>query len=154
MAKIELTQNKFALVDTEDFEKLKGYKWYLMGSYAARYNPLNGGNIFLHREIMGTPSEMETDHINGDRLDNRRINLRVCTSLENHRNRLKGNKTSSKYKGVTWHKRCSKWYAAISLESRSLYIGYFKNEVHAAMAYDLWADYLFGSFAKLNFKKI
>jgi len=98
MKKIKLTQGKYALVDNEDYERLNQWKWYANRQnstrhraiwYATRYS-LGGTNkrkkLLMHRLIMNTPKEMQTDHLSGDGLDNRRENLKICTQSENLQN--------------------------------------------------------------------
>lgn len=86
MKTIKLTQNKTVKVDDSDYQWLNQYKWYFhVQGYAVRKS--KGKAILMHRLIMNTPEGMDTDHINRDKLDNRRENLRVCTHAENMRNR-------------------------------------------------------------------
>ena len=92
----------------------------------------NGKTVYLHRFIMGTPKGMVTDHINGNTLDNRRKNLRVCTKSENNRNRAGDRNTSSKYKGVSFHKRSRLWHAYINLNGKRKSLGTHKTEKKAA----------------------
>ena len=149
MRKIELTQGKHALVDDADYESLNQLRWhYSNRGYAQRNGTL------MHRVIMATPIGLDTDHINGDKLDNRKSNLRICTRQENCLNKVgKRNNALSQYKGVYLLKtgKYSYWRADITRGKSILQIGYFKNERHAAMAYDLWAKDLHGEFAKTNF---
>jgi hypothetical protein len=93
------------------------------------------------------------DHINGDPLDNRKSNLRVCTQAENLRNRRKRAKpTSSKFKGVSRHtiSRQKPWLAKIKSDGKTIYLGTFETEEQAAEAYDRAALERFGTFAHLN----
>lgn len=77
---------KYAEVDADDYDMLSQYKWYLSkDGYAARRS--TGGTTYMHRLVMDTPKDMQTDHINRDRLDNRKANLRICTNAENQKNR-------------------------------------------------------------------
>ena len=107
MKKIKLTQGKYALVDDADFEMVSKFKW----SYDPKgYAFTNFGKrphrrvLFLHRFIMGEPKDKECDHINNDKLDNRRENLRICTRFENSCNR-KLFKNITGYKGVYYDKK-------------------------------------------------
>jgi hypothetical protein len=149
MKKIKLTKGYEALVDNDDFAWLNQFKWHYNNGTAMRHR-----GILMHREIINTPQDMDTDHINGNRLDNRRRNLRVCTASLNSMNRKKRtNNVTSIYKGVNSvivHGR-HYWKTQIRKKGMYVYIGYFKQEQHAAMAYDIWAKDLFGEFAKLNF---
>ena len=148
MKKIRLTQGKFAIVDDEDFKWLNQWRWYyrFVGKtgYAANLK------MYMHRLILKFPKNLEADHINGNTLDNRKINLRIVTKSQNAMNRrIKIHGIYSNYKGVTSNKRCNHWMVFI----RSKSAGHFNTEHHAALVYDLWADYLFGEYAKLNFQK-
>lgn len=141
----------YALVDDEDYEKVKDCKWKLSKGYAVtwtnRVKP-----IAMHRLIMDTPDGMETDHKNLNRLDNRRGNLTNCTRSENMRNRVKFRQSySSKYKGVSWVGRVKKWQAQINFDGQQYYLGLYENEEDAARTYDKKAKELFGEFANLNF---
>ena len=110
-----------------------------------------GRRVKLARLIMGAgPSEF-VDHINGDPLDNRRINLRLCSRAENARNRRAQKDGTSHFKGVWFVKRRSTWGAGISIDGQTRHIGYFANEADAAAAYDNAARRLYGEFAALNF---
>lgn len=137
---ISLTQGKVALVDDEDFDYLSQYKWCAHKGrnnifYAVR-NVRNkkGATMFkMHSVIIGTPSGMDTDHINGDGLDNRKTNLRVVTRRQNIQN-LHIPK-SSKYPGVTWNKNTRKWRALIRISDRLCHLGLFTDEDEAAEAY-------------------
>lgn len=149
---IPLTQGKVAIVDAKDYHWLSKYKWYATKSgqrfYAQRHK--NGRNISMHRMIMQAPKQMVVDHIDGNGLNNRRANLRLCSIPENLRNRRSPGGTS-KYKGVTFHKQRKKWRAVISSNRRHIHLGLFDDEIDAARAYDRKADELFGEFAYLNF---
>jgi hypothetical protein len=104
----------------------------------------------LHAQLMGAERGREVDHINGDTLDNRRSNLRICGHLENGCNLRKwSTPTTSKYKGVS--SRQGKWRAYISPKGRQKHLGTFDSEIEAAKAYDEAAKKLFGNFACLNF---
>lgn len=157
MKKIPLTQGKQAIVDDEDYGRLKQYKWHCLKQpvnfYAVRSKKKgrNQTQLRMHRLIMGAPVGMDVDHRNHDGLDNRKCNLRLCTRQQNHRNRRKRKKCSSIYKGVCWDKVCNKWKSYIMKSYKSHHIGYFGAEFDAAKSYDAKAKELFGEFAKLNF---
>lgn len=105
MKKIKLTQGKYAIVDDEDFEWLNQWKWCYC-KYVIRDIILNKKNkrIYMHRLIMNTPEKMQTDHINGNKLDNRRNNLRICTQSQNNMNRKISKLNTSGYRGIYWDK--------------------------------------------------
>lgn len=149
---IPLPQNKFAIVDEADFEWLNQWKWsYSSSGYAYRHQYGMGRiiTIRMHRLIMSTPDKMETDHINGNKLDNRRANLRICTKSKNNMNR-KSTVGSSKYKGVCWDKNKCKWLTRIKINGKQIFVGRFANESEAAKAYNEMAKKLFKDFARLN----
>lgn len=109
----------------------------------------NGQTRLLHRLIIET--DRVIDHINGDGLDNRRANLRPCLRRENVLNSAKtGLPTTSRYKGVCWLSRTRKWQAYIKVNRKQRSLGYFDNEVDAALAYNAAARIEFGEFAWLN----
>ena len=138
---------KTALVDDEDFEKVNQFKWHLSGRYPVRnfgQRP-NRLNIALHRFLMNTPIGMVTDHKNGNGLDNRKSNLRICTVSENIMNSKKSENTSSRFKGVC-RNTAKPWRAYIG---RTI-LGSFATEIEAANAYNMAAKKLYGHFARLN----
>lgn len=154
---IPLSKGMSALVDDDDYTRLSAFSWYCIRSgnsfYAARYGGKKGGShhIWMHRVILDAPKGFEVDHINGNKLDNRRENLRIATRAQNAFNRAKFKiPSSSRFKGVTFHKRDKKWQACIKVNGRSIFLGYFKNEVDAARAYNEAAAEYFGEFANLN----
>lgn len=149
MKKIPLTKGKFAIIDDEDYSLVSKYKWYYSHGYAVYKNK---NILFMHRLILNTPKESYTDHINGDKLDNRRCNLRLCSKSQNGANckKTQKKKTSSKYKGVCWDKIRKKWKASIKFNYLGINLGYFLNEQDAAKAYNEAAIKYFGEFAKLN----
>lgn len=156
MKSIPLTQGRFALVDDDDFEYLNQFNWYCSSGYAVRKLKTQNGkrlSMKMHREILKTPDNMTTDHINGNKLDNRKENLRICTQAENTRNRPADRNSTSGYKGVSWNNRLSKWICQIKANGKSRHLGVFSNPEEAAKVYDAEAIVLFGSFAKLNFPK-
>jgi hypothetical protein len=149
---IPLTKGKVAIVDAEDYEWLSKYKWHAVytGSKFYAYRCRNKRSISMHRMIMGEPKGKVVDHIDGNSLNNRRSNLRICTTAQNMRNRrLTGG--VSRYKGVYFIKRLNKWKAVITFNSKSIHIGCFSDEISAGKAYDKKAKELFGEFAYLNF---
>jgi len=105
----------------------------------------------MHRFIMDPPEGMVVDHRNGNRLDNRRSNLRVCTQKQNtHNSRPKGK--SSRFKGVCYDKARGQWMAPVrSPDGKDIHTGRFDDEVEAAKAHDRLARELHGEFAYLNF---
>lgn len=150
---IPLTRGLVAIVDAADFDWLNQWKWHAKrsksGYYAARKRA--GQLTFMHRLVLDTPQHLRTDHINGNTLDNRRENLRTATPQQNACNRGPIPNSSSQYKGVGHVHSRGKWVAQIKINSRTIRLGYFANEIDAARAYDAKALELFGEFAYLNF---
>lgn len=150
---ISLSQGKMAIVDSEDYDRLLTYKWHFYDGYARRSQWVSGDRtskgIYMHHEILGvTPGgKFVVDHINGNSLDNRKENLRVVTQQQNLFNSRPHRKALSKYKGVSWHKPRGKWRAKIMLNGRSHHIGYFCTEIDAALAYNEYAQKMFGEYA-------
>lgn len=103
---------------------------------------------------MQAPKGMVVDHINHNGLDNRKANLRIATFSENRRNSRKAKDTSSKYKGVSWHKNNKKWHAGININGRRKHLGSFDDEIQAAKAYDEVARKYHGEFSSLNFEEV
>ena len=154
MKEIALTQDKHAIVDDGDFEWLDQWNWYFNKGYAARKPSRNGGKrgmIYMHRIINKTPDGIDTDHRNLDRLDNRRANLRNVTKSQNQMNKSKGLGCSSRFKGVCWDKRTSKWMANIRRDGKQANLGRFICEIVAAAKYDEEAEKYFGEYARTNF---
>jgi hypothetical protein len=152
MKEIQLSQGKIALVDDEDYDTLSEYKWYanrVAGKhwYATRRGKKGEGDrVRMHNQILDT---LGVDHIDGDGLNNQRSNLRPATQQQNSRNRRPiGGK--SQYKGVTWNRHIEKWTAKIWIDYKCIYLGSYKTEREAAVAYDNAAIKHFGEFAKLN----
>lgn len=150
-----MTKGKVAIVDDEDYDVLVKHKWTTMkrcdGRYWYAYRKMSGRDVYMHRTILGAKDAEETDHINRDGLDNRRLNLRIATPKQNQANKSKQSGTSSKYKGVCWDKKNNKWITSISINNHTVFIGRFRTEEEAAHAYDAKAKELFGVFANLNF---
>ena len=155
--RIPLTRGKFAIVDAEDAARVRAHNWCAVSSgngfYAGRgeYNSqsLKSKSILMHRFIMGAGIGQEIDHINGDRMDNRKRNLRFCTRAQNAANAAAHRDSTSSYKGVSWNKKDRRWVAHL----RNKHLGNFKAEKSAAIAYDAKAREAYGEFARLNFKE-
>lgn len=138
---IPLTQGKFALVDDKDYAALSKHKWYARRIgvlfYAGRGIKRNGKrfNVHMHREIMKTPKGFDTDHLNGNGLDNRRKNLRVCSHADNMKNRPRLNRNNtSGHAGVVWDKRDKKWIAQMKRNYKRIRIGSFSRKADAIKA--------------------
>lgn len=146
---IPLTDGSYAYVDAADYDWLNDWTWHHEDGYAVR--PDRGKDITMHRLIMQPPKDMVVDHINGNRSNNCRVNLRICTHSENNRNHGKRIDSSSPYKGIFYDKRTCRWGAKCQYKGERLRFGYFDTPIEAARAYDRKAVELFGPFARLNF---
>lgn len=153
MKYIPLTKGKRAIVDGEDFEWLNQWKWHYGGGYVVRTvhpTPYTSRIIYLHREIIDAPKELEVDHKNGNTLDNTRNNLRTCFHFENSRNRKLPRNNTTGAKGIWWYKKIKRWQVYIVVNYRQIYLGIFKNKTDAAQAYNHAAKKYYGQFAYLN----
>lgn len=155
------------LIDDEDYDLIKNYKWYLRKkrntTYVIGYIPPKNKPIKLfrlHRILMGVDDKsLVVDHIDHNGLNNQKSNLRICNNAENSRNRISLPGSSSKYLGVTLKRRKLKsgeirgyWEAAINVAGiGSIHLGRHQCEIEAAKAYDIAARKYFGKFANPNF---
>ena len=156
MKSLQLTRGLSTFLDDADHERFSGLRWHADGSrgrfYARRTMRSDGTkqHVMLHRLIVDAPQGLVVDHINGDSLDNRRSNLRICTLAENNRNHrgLASNNTSG-FRGVN----CvpAHWRAFIKVNGVLKQIGRFDCPIKAAKAYDAAALEYHGEFASLNF---
>ena len=141
----------YARVDEDDFLLVSESKWRLSLSGYVR----TGRSTSLHRVLMGVSNDrsFEVDHINGDKLDNRKINLRLCSRSQNEFNKGKRKDNTSGFKGVfkRSHVKINKFCSVIGIENRKIHLGYFGTPEEAARAYDKAARELHGEFARLNF---
>lgn len=130
----------WAVLDQEDYVRLWRYSWAMGGpnrSYASSNLGLGRGpRVWMHRVIMGlTPGDgLEVDHINGDRLDNRRSNLRVVTRAQNQQNKCSRSGSRSQYRGVSWIEGRRKWRAGATFQGKAHYFGMFDDEHEAGRA--------------------
>lgn len=140
------------LVDYSDLPKINKYKWRGQKNtenYVAVVATVSGGTVLMSRTIVKPKKEMFIDHKNGNPLDNRSSNLRVCTHQENMFNKKKAD--FKKYKGVYLDKSRGKWVAQLTLNGKTKSLGRYNTELEAAIAYDEAAKVIQGEFAKLNF---
>lgn len=159
MKEITLTQGKAAVVDDEDFEKLSRFKWRAWFKrnhwYAVTTITDSGGqcrNIEMHRMIMGYGygDKAEVDHRDRDGLNNTRMNLRNATRTQNRQNQAARSDNRSGFKGVGYCKATGTWRVRITVNGERLMLGYFKDPLDGAIAYDAAAMQHFGEFAVTN----
>lgn len=154
MKEISLTRGLVALVDDEDYEELSRYKWYASSNGYARRNGWRSGYprkralVSMHREIMGLLSgdNREVDHIDGNKLNNQRSNLRICTHAENMRNRKVTSKRISGLKGAHWRPG-NGWISLIGHQGKNYALGTFDTPEEANAAYCAAAAVLHGEYA-------
>jgi len=158
--RLRMTQPRYAKVDLDDYERLRKYEWYAAKSNKGFYargcvtdsKTAKARTIYMHQKILEVPKGMVVDHINHDKMDDRRANLRAATRAQNVRNRKKfSNSNGSKYKGIYFRKKSRKWEVMITFERKKIHLGCFKDEIDAAKAYDAAAKKYHGEFAVLNF---
>lgn len=157
---ITLTQGQVAIVDVEDYDWLMQWKWYAhLDKHSGRFYAVRNktkaegksGMVRMHNVICGTPNGSHTDHGDGNKLNNRRYNLRSCTVSQNGANRGPTARNKLRLKGVRWKSDKKKYQARITHSRTDEHLGYFINPQDAARAYDRKALELFGKFAWLNF---
>lgn len=100
----------------------------------------------MHRQILGADTGMMVDHVDGDGLNNCRLNIRLATNSQNQMNR-KRQKSSSGFRGVTFHKQCGRWQASIKHNGKNHYLGLYDAPETAAEAYRNAASQMFGHYA-------
>lgn len=149
MRVIYLTQEKLAFVDDEFYEPLNQLTWCFSQGYATR--KIGNQTVFMHHCIIGKPDiGFDVDHIDGNKLNNQKTNLRFCTRSQNTANRGANKNNKSGYKGVSWNKNTCKWRATIVINAKQNHLGLFNTKEQAAEAYNVAAKQLFGEFALLN----
>ncbi len=141
----------WCVIDKEDYEKVKNYRWYCNSSgYAVTAN--SGHVMRLHSVILDCHlsklSGYTIDHINRNRLDNRKCNLRICTHSENTQNQKR---KSTLFKGIYFNKSNNKWRSLIRMNGITYRLGSYIDPVDAAIAYDIAALTLYGDTACINF---
>ena len=155
MVELTTTCGTAFLVDSDIAECLGRFAWKLdKDGYVIRKTTIagkHGRTVRLHREVLGcTDPALLVDHRDGNKLDNRRTNLRQASKAQNSQNGLKSPGRASLFRGVTWHRAAAKWQASIRASGRNLYLGLFTDEHEAGHAYNRAAIHHHGEFARLN----
>ena len=123
--------------DLEDYDKIKDYCWHV-NQYCGYLEGQSYGITYkFHREIMGLSKEDKSvfvDHINHNKLDNRKENLRLCSNSENCKNRNIAKNNKSGVTGVTWSKQMNKWKANIGVDNKLIHLGFFSDKEKAIEA--------------------
>lgn len=162
-------KNGTVIIDKDVYEKLTKEKFYItVNKIGKKYRPYmrvvaikgrssDAVKLSVSRFVMGARDRSQiVDHISGNPLDNRRANLRICSNTENRRNTGKGSSSnlSSPFKGVSSARVNGKhmhWQVFIRCGGKPIYLGIFKSEIEAAMAYDAGAAKYHKNFARYNF---
>lgn len=137
--KFSLAKGLTAIIDKEDYELVSPYRWNFNNG-AVTTNIVSGNGkrttLKMHRLILGLPPNRPiVDHINGNQLDNRKSNLRVCDHSSNLMNRGKNRNNKSGYKGVFWSKAAKKWAAQVSVKGKKYHLGLYDSPTEAHKAY-------------------
>ena len=155
---IQLGNGGTVLVDDADFERVNQYNWTRdHNGYAVRMVQIQGRpnpkrkKILLHRFVLELTNESLIDHVNRNKLDNRRENLRIVTDAQNRANSGPCANTTSIYKGVSFVSKDKVWRVEIIVDGKRTSLGRFQLESEAALAYDQAAIKAWGAFAYLNF---
>lgn len=128
--RLPLGDGLYTLVDDEDYDLLSRFKWRVVKSGGGSQSFYAVATMRLHRLIKKCPQGLMIDHINGDTLDNRQCNLRVCTNSQNQQN-TSSRGGSSKYKNVSYSQRYNRWYAKFRYDGHEYFCGYHDTEEQA-----------------------
>lgn len=137
------------MIDDRDLFLVSQYNWQADKDNVIKAHGKDG-HVLLSRLIMSAPKDMEVDHIDGNRLNNQRSNLRLATSAQNKCNRGPRKDCKSGYKGVSWHSQNHVWTARIKAGTKYLHLGCFKDILDAVRAYNEAALKYHGEFAYVN----
>jgi|ERR1041385_775171 hypothetical protein len=139
------------IIDDEDYERCSRHKWVLIGHRGSRiFATIRKKSVGIGRFLLGYKGNLTIDHIDRNFLNCRKENLRIATLSQNNANKLKQPGRSSIYKGVTWNKKNKVWIAHIVVKGKFIYLGTFRIESEAGLAYNKAAIKYFKEFAVLN----
>ncbi len=145
-----LSNGGAVIVDRDDEDRLSRHVWHRdTNGYARAMLKIDGRwkLVRMHRLLTQAPPDLYVDHIDCNRLNNTRANLRLCTPQQSVANIAKY-RGQSRFKGVHWHKGAGKWMSQIKVAGRHVYLGLFENEEIAAAAYERAAKSVHGEFAR------
>lgn len=147
-----LVRGQYFLMENTDYLDIyKKRKWTVdANGYLRSIQTKTDKAKMFHVLVMNPPTGMVVDHISGDKRDNRRRSLRICSNAQNCRNQRRRSNNTSGYKGVSWHKGAGKWQVHIKFDYQSRYLGLYKTVEEAARAYNVAAAAMFEEYAKLN----
>ena len=140
---IPLSMGKVALVDTEDYELLSSMPWHYTKSTNtgyARNTGIGKESLYMHNFLMKTPKGMQTDHIDGNGLNNRKANLKIVTYSENQQKAQLRVDNKSGIKGISFHKKQKVWMAHKKINNKNNFLGSFKDKNDAINAYNNFCD--------------
>lgn len=143
---IQLTQGQITIIDAQDWDLVKNYRWCLSSKRHLKY-AITPQNIKMHRLILTVPMGKFVDHIDHNPLNNRRNNLRECTNAENNRNSRIRNDNTSGFKGVYYDKTKQRFRAIIKINDKQIHVGYFRTPEEASKSYKQAAIKYHGEFA-------
>ena len=135
-----------AIIDLDDVDRCSNYRWSFKNDSGYVTNTRCIG--YLHRYIMNVPRDMVVDHINGNKLDNRKSNLRICTVAENKFNHKNYATNTSGCPGIDWHRKANKWRARIQVHGRQIHLGVFESLEDAIYARQQAEIEYFGEFRR------
>ena len=154
IAYVPLTQGYDAVIDAADVPLVEWWNWCALVCprtvYAVRGQRAAGVKrlVYLHRVIVQTPDDLETDHKDGNGLNNMRSNLRTATRAQNQQNQRTRSDNASGAKGVSWDKQAEKWRADIRFNGKRRFLGYFRAIEDARIAYAVASQEAHGSWGR------
>lgn len=146
--KLTNTSEEF-LCDPEDWERLKKFTWFKTRQGYVR-SDTGVGYVLFHTQIVLKEKGTDIDHINGNPLDNRKINLRVCSHRENCMNQKKCKTNTSGVPGVSWYQATGKWKVQIVVKNKRIHLGYFNDLEDAARCRREAEEKYFGTFRRME----
>lgn len=159
LAYVQLTMGYEAVIDAADIQLVEGFNWRALvdrrkdksvrNVYAFRVHTVSRGvkkTVYMHRVIAGTPDGMDTDHIDGNGLNNIRLNLRAVTKAQNQHNQRPRSGNHAGLKGISYHRQTGKWRSQISAYGQRRYLGFFESVEDAAKAYEAAKHEMHGDF--------
>lgn len=138
-AKILLSKNMFAIVDADNYDRVRNYQWHVVTVGSDIY-ARNSSGMYMHRFILYAPKDLLVDHINFNGLDNRKSNLRLCTKRQNQAHCRKRITNTSGHTGVYWDKSRGKWHSQIGVRGKVIALGRFDNLDEAVEARRIAGD--------------
>ncbi len=140
MKTLQLTQNRVTILDDNVYDKVKDFSWFYSKKGYAVGRMGTKKLIYLHRVVIGASKGEEVDHINRNKLDNRLVNLRVCTHQENMVNVAMHSDNRTGYKNIHWYASRNKWLVQIMRDGKKYYLGYYKNIDEAVKVRDAFYE--------------